>query len=359
MLGKKEKKMCYLLKRVVLISIYNRLLSLYRKNRDMNKTPLEDFTTELIVGTLETDNELLDEFVNNVLLIDGQRFSISSQVKYYLEEDINCIIDIVIENLNSICFVENKVDSSEGERQLERYSKVLNNIQQSEDKKVYLRYCTKYYDKKEISNIDFLQFRWRDIYKFFQKHKENKIVEEYLEFLRSEGMENAGDFNFQDLIVMSEVNATIAKMDECLDMVKPKLTEAFGKPYEYDYERLKQVCKNNQYVMWSKNIIGENGYSEITVGFRFNDKKIPAMIVFICVENDNSEFEKIKEMYTEELENVFDFYEYDDAYIYYSYEKSVSDFVSSENQNEEICKWFTEKINDINALKKSINIMWN
>ncbi|MBK1809502.1 PD-(D/E)XK nuclease family protein [Clostridium sp. YIM B02505] len=325
----------------------------------MNKTPLEDFTTELLVGTLETDNELLDEFVNNVLLIDGQGFSISSQVKYYLEEDTNCIIDIVVKNEGNICFIENKIDSSEGERQLDRYSKVLNNIKKGQGTKAYLRYCTKYYDKKEISDIDFLQYRWRDTYRFFEKYKKNKIVEEYLEFLRSEGMESAGDFNFQDLIVMSEVNATIAKMDECLDMVKPRLTEAFGKPYEYDYERLKQVSKNNQYVMWSRNIVGENGYSEITVGFRFNDNKIPVMIVFISIENDNSEFEKIKKMHTEKLENVFDCYDYDETYIYYSFEKPVSDFISSENQNEEICKWFTEKINIINELKQSINIMWN
>lgn len=353
--------MCYLLERVILISIYTRLLSLYRKNRDINKTPLEDFTTELIVGTLETDNGLLDEFINNILLIEGKGFSISSQEKYYLEEDINCIIDIVVKNEDAICFIENKVDSSEGERQLERYSKVLNNIKQSEDKKVYLRYCTKYYDKKEISDIDFLQFRWRDTYRFFQKHKENKIVEEYLEFLRSEGMESAGDFNFQDLIVMSEVNATIAKMDECLDMVKSRLTECFGKPYEYDYERLKQIGKQSQYVMWSRYILGkkESGYSEIAVGFRFSDNKIPVVIVFIYIEKSNSEFEKIKKMHTEELESVFDFYDYDEEYIFYSFEKPVSDFISSENQNEEICKWFTEKINVIYGLKQSINIMWN
>lgn len=307
---------------------------------------------------METDNEWLDEFVNNVLLIEGKGFSIRSQVKYYLEEDKNCIIDIVINNENTICFIENKVDSSEGERQLERYSKVLNNIKQSESKKVYLRYCTKYYDKKEICNVDFLQYRWRDTYRFFEKYKNKKNIEEYLEFLRSESMDSAGDFNFQDLIVMSEVNATISKMDECIEMVKPKLTETFGKPYEYDFERVKQVCKNNQYVMWSKNIAGDNGYSEITVGFKFWDNKVPVMIVFISIENDNSEFEKIKKMYTKELENIFDYYNYDDN-IYYSFEKPVSDIISSENQNEEICKWFAEKINVINELKQTINIIWN
>lgn len=45
--------------------------------------------------------------------------------------------------------------------------------------------------------------------------------------------------------------------------------------------------------------------------------------------------------------------------ISYSFEKPVSDIISSENQNEEICKWFTEKIDVINELKQTINIIWN
>lgn len=344
-------------RKVFSISIYKRLLSLYRRSGDVNKTPLEDFTTELLVGTLESDNKLLDEFVNNVLLIEGQGFSIDSQEKYYLQGDINCIIDIVVKNDDVICFIENKVDSSEGERQLERYSKVLNNIKQNDGKDVHLRYCTKYYDNKDISNIDFLQYRWSDVYRFLDKYEKNEIIEEYLEFLRGEGMASAGDFNFQDLIVMSEVNATIRKMDECLDMVKPKLTEAFGAPYEYDYERLKQICKQSQYVMWSRNIIGENGYSEIAVGFGFDDNKNPVVTVFIYVEKTNSEFDNIKKIYTEKLEDIFDSHYYDEGSIFYSFEKPVSDFISSENQNEEICEWFTEKIDIINEFKNSLNIV--
>lgn len=330
---------------------------MYKKSKDTNKTPLEDFTTELLVGTLETDNKLLNEFVNEILLIEGEDFSIDSQVRYSLEGDVNCVIDIVIANAKSICFVENKIDSSEGYRQLERYAKVLKIIEKEKHKKIYLRYCTKYYDIKEIIDIDFKQYRWRDTYQFFEKYKQNLIVKEYLNFLRSENMESAGIFNFQDLIVMKNVNTTIKKMNECLDMVKPKLTEAFCAPYEYDFEKLKQISKNNQYVMWSKDIIGENGYSEITVGFVFSNE-LPVAQVFIYIEKGNSEFEKIKKTYSEELEKIFDAYIYGEESIYYVFEKAVSDFISYENQNEEICKWFAEKIDIIRGLKDSINIMW-
>ena len=104
-----------------LTMVFNRLLSLYKKNKDSNKTPLEDFNTEILVGILQRDSKLLDSFVNNILKIDGTGFSIESQVKYTLDNDINCIIDMVVSNEENICFIENKVNSSEGERQLERY----------------------------------------------------------------------------------------------------------------------------------------------------------------------------------------------------------------------------------------------
>lgn len=326
---------------------------MYRQNENMNRITIEDFTTELLVGILENNNKLLDKFVNNILLIKGHGFYIDSQKKYYFQEDTNCIIDIVIKNEDVICFVENKVGSSEDKRQLNRCAEVLNNIKHNDGKNVYLRYCTKHYDKKNISNIDFLQYRWSDVYKFLSEYKENITINEYLKFLRGEGMDSAGDFNFQDLIVMSEVNATIKKMNECLDMVKPKLTKCFGVPYEYDYARLKQICKQNQYVMWSKNIIGENGYSEITVGFGFDDNKNPVMKVFIYVVKSNSVFDDAKKIYAEKLQDIFDYYFYDEESISYSFEKPISDFISSKKQNEEISTWFIEKIEIINELKNS------
>ena len=234
--------------------IYNRLLELYKKNRASEKTPLEDFITEILVGVLENDNELLDSFVNNILEIEGTGFSIESQVKYNLDNDINCIIDIVVRNDENICFIENKVHSSEGERQLERYTKVLNELNNIQGKNVFLRYCTKFYDLKNIEDIDFLQYRWSNVYKFLEEY-ESEMIDEYLKFLRGEGMASAGDFNYEDLIVMKKINSTIAKMDECLDNVKDTLIKEFGKPYERDYERLKQIVKDEEYTMWTNGII--------------------------------------------------------------------------------------------------------
>jgi hypothetical protein len=343
---------------VIAINVFDRLLSLYKKNRNSNKMPLEDYTTELLVAILESDNEILDDYVNNVLLIEGQNFNITSQEKHFLEGDKNCIIDIVIKNDNIICFIENKVDASEGERQLERYSKVLNSIKRNENKDIYLRYCTKYYDRKDVSNIDFLQYRWSEVYKFLTNYEEENIIKEYLDFLRGEGMASAGDFNFNDLIAMTAMNTTIAKMDECLDLVKPKMIELFGNPYQYDYERLKQICKNMRYSMWCTDITG-TGYSEVMIGFEFtneDDSVAPNVVAQIYIGEDNSQYTDLKdEIFKSE---IFDYIDTSEGFLCW-FEKPLSDFISSKNQNEEISNWFCENLQKIYELEQLGSLTWN
>lgn len=65
-------------------NILERLLQLYKVQNQSGKTPLEDFVTELVVGILQIDQQLLDRFVNEVLLIDGVGFKVDSQVPFSL-----------------------------------------------------------------------------------------------------------------------------------------------------------------------------------------------------------------------------------------------------------------------------------
>ncbi|MFB4167357.1 PD-(D/E)XK nuclease family protein [Virgibacillus sp. JSM 102003] len=147
-------------------NVYLNLLNLYSRHSTAFKTPLEDFTTEIFASILLKDDQLLNSFMNDVLKIDGEQFKIKTQQQYELEDEQDCIIDIVIYNESTICFLENKVNSREGYRQLERYKSVLNSLEGQ--RKVFLRYCTKYYDLKEISGVDFCQIRWRDVYLFLK-----------------------------------------------------------------------------------------------------------------------------------------------------------------------------------------------
>ncbi|HHD2779513.1 TPA: PD-(D/E)XK nuclease family protein [Clostridium perfringens] len=333
------------------------MLALYKKNRNSEKTPLEDFTTELLVGILEEDNKLLDKFVNKILKIEGENFKIKSQQKYDLEDDINCIIDMVVMNNQSICFIENKVNASEGYRQLHRYSKVLNEIRKVKNQKVYLRYCTKYYDLKEMDTVDFLQYRWSEVYKFLKENNNSSYINEYLEFLRGEGMANAGDFNYEDLIVMSRINSTIAKMDECLNNIENSFVKYFEKPWSNRYKRVKQMDKNKDYCSWKENIINnENSY--ISLGFSFSsDSNITSPVVHVdfCINKENNKYNIFK-MQEKELEKEFTRNCSDEEKLLLVYEKSLSDFLSSKDQIGDITEWFKEKLID---LKKIINNIEN
>ena len=325
--------------------IYNRLLELYKKNRASEKTPLEDFITEILVGVLENDNELLDSFVNNILEIEGTGFSIESQVKYNLDNDINCIIDIVVRNDENICFIENKVHSSEGERQLERYSKVLNEIHSFQGKNMFLRYCTKFYDPKNIDNIDFLQYRWSNVYRFLEEYK-SELIYEYLEFLRGEGMAGSGDFNYEDLITLKNIYKTLSKMDECLDEVKVILENTFNSKCENKSERTKQIKESQLYIARIKNL---NEYRiEVGAGFDMDDEGevlSPTIIVYLFLENKSDIACKFKEYHKKYINNKIDIKDYStDKNLYYVFEVPLINFFNSENQVTDIISWMSDKI---------------
>ena len=60
--------------------------------------------------------------------------------------------------------------SREGYGQLSKYASILSQL--DNEKEVFLRYCTKYYDQKNASDIEpfplekFKQFRWVDVFNF-------------------------------------------------------------------------------------------------------------------------------------------------------------------------------------------------
>lgn len=337
------------------MSVYSRLLKLYNKNKDSGKIPLEDYVTEILVGLLKSDSRILEDFAKDILNIEGEGFKIESQRKFFLEDDVDCIIDVVLENDSTLCFLENKVNSVEGNRQLERYTKVLKNT----NKNIYLRYCTKYYDKKDIKDIDFKQFRWINVYKFFEKYKENILVTEFLDFLRGENMNSAGDFNFEDMIVLSNINSTFSKINECFDCIKNILPNDFK--LSKRTSTIKQFNNSDGYWLWEEYIFGK-GYSEYYIGFaisEIDDKVIPVLNAGIKCEKGNDKFDKFK--IAIERDNIsFDFKDVDEYEAMAWFEEPISNFISSKNQLEEIEKWFRLKIEQLIQFK-SINkhLDWN
>lgn len=130
---------------------------------------MEDFVTEILVAILENNPEIGRAFAGEVLRLEGDSFSFTTQDRFTSPDPLHpdCRVDIVVRAEGMICFLENKVESGTGYIQLERYASVLREYYA--DHKTKLAYCTKYFDTKEINEHDFHQFRWANIYKFLRR----------------------------------------------------------------------------------------------------------------------------------------------------------------------------------------------
>ena len=234
--------------------VFSRLKELYKKESH-GKTPLEDFTTEILIGILEEDSNLRNRYVEEVLKIenDGSDFKIESQKRYILDDKgirNICYIDLVISNKNIVCFQENKVNSKEGEghqkKQLTKYDEILQNI---EGRTVYLRYCTKRYDPKDNKayKSNFKYFRWFDVYSFLEKNcNENQQIIDFLIFMEENNMSKFTDFTFQDIACINSLESIFNKFNEIFDdSILALISEIFNKKSTLCYEKGYPVIDNS------------------------------------------------------------------------------------------------------------------
>jgi hypothetical protein len=335
-------------------NIFERLLQLYKIQNNSGKTPLEDFVTELLAGVLQMDQQLLDRFVNEVLLIDGVEFKVDSQVFFSLPSDQNCIIDLVFENDSTICFLENKVASGEGQRQLERYVAVLDRLNREQGKMTYLRYCTKSNDPKSVTACSFYQFRWQRVYEFLDKQEQTDIIREFLELLRGEKMAGIKDFSIEDIVIMKGIQDVIAKMDEVLDLARPTFIKHFGQSYQRDYERLKQIPPYNRYSLWTNTYNSED--IEIMIGFEMESvKNDVAPVLFVQVyRKKNNGFATKMQKHSEGNSNKFDYYQIENDEVFAWYETSLLHFLTSDKQKERMVEWFSEKMANTKSILNSL-----
>ncbi|MDC0338382.1 PD-(D/E)XK nuclease family protein [Flavobacteriales bacterium] len=214
------------------IGTYNRLIKLF-SNGDSSKTPLEDYTTEILAGILDTHRKsLLKIFLSEILcvneeVVDVENMKISTRSSYDLpDSNPEKIVypDLILENDKMRCFIENKVEASEGENQLKNYAKILSKL--DDNKANYLRYCTKYYDPKAIDGeIDFKQFRWSDISEMLKveiKEVENTSntpfqLNDFYSFLKYNNMTKHEEINLEHL---KNLTSTIKTLDDILIPIK-------------------------------------------------------------------------------------------------------------------------------------------
>ncbi len=329
------------------MSIFERLISLYANS---SRTPLEDFTTEILTGILGSNQKILETFVEEILKIKGKDFVVESQEYYSLPND-NCRVDMVFENLEIICFLENKVESGEGYGQLQKYSKLLF---EKNSKETYLRYCSKYYDKKELTDHHFLQFRWTDVADFLTQFQDNPQIADFIQFLRSYGMGDKKNFTTTELVAMENIVPLISKLDEYLDFIKPKFYKFFG---ESNVKQSHSIKNNHSYDFSKGSVCSGDGWVEIGTGFHF--QPIPSIYVWVWTNKKYKNYDRFNQLFLEKdyIKNETGF-SHEDGYFDFS--KPVSDFLSSKKMYEVIEKWYISKFEIIKRfIKDTPELKWN
>lgn len=212
--------------------MFTKLYKLY--SGSIRNTPTEDFTTELLVGVLNAHEDLRTRFCKELLGMHGEDFQVSTQV-YYPSPDLgrmDCFVDMVIENEQEVCFVENKVNSPEGVYQLERYAGVLNGF--IRDKRVHLKYCTKRFEQKDSimtkyeHSHNFSQFHWHHIGALLKDFQKRPIVKYFIEYLEKQGLHMDMKLKAIDMMTMENIARILSWSEKIIENEKPHFQKLFG-----------------------------------------------------------------------------------------------------------------------------------
>ncbi|MEH7391971.1 PD-(D/E)XK nuclease family protein [Bacillus sp. JJ1503] len=342
-------------------SIFEQLLSLYERSEIHTNVPLEDFTTEVFAGVVGSNQAIIDGFVNNVLHIPGVNFQVVTQNFYPLADEINCRVDMVFYSESRICFLENKVDTTEHTGQLKRYEKVLSQLKdQGKYSEIYLRYCTKNIeDVNQQFYIDFKTLRWKDIYQYLLSYNEDSLVHAFLLFLERTKLVKDGQLNHTDLLVMTHMQQTLQKLGELMEPVSLEFHKRFGdatvKPGN---QGVKEIADFNRFILYRKKAFG-TGNSEIMAGFTFEENGGPALFVQLWGNRNNSKYEEFQK-HIVEREAAFDRVIETDSGLRARNSIPLEDVINQSNPEKWMQRWFCEQLDQVeDFLLETSNLDWN
>jgi|JI10StandDraft_1071094.scaffolds.fasta_scaffold19614_2 hypothetical protein len=330
-------------------SLFDKLLNLYGQG---SRTPLEDFTTEILAATLESDENFKQNFINEILRIEGDDYHIQTQSIY-----LDARIDLVFENSKNICFLENKVESTENKGQLNKYKNILLKLKKEKGKNVYLRYCTKYYESKKMDFPFFGYFRWLDIAKLIHTKYKNEIslpqnlLSHFYVFLQNNDMAEEIELNTDDIKTMEKMKGLLRKITDITIQNKSEFEKYFGKSGQ---SNLNDSQMYNRFIIYCSDTF-LNG--DIGIGFEWGEEpKIVAWITWRKYEY--TEKIKIIEESCTRYENFKKSSASDKDNFRYEYSKRLAEFTGS-NINSQIGEWFRNNIDElVKFILENPNLGW-
>lgn len=296
------------------------LTNLFAYRQRENNTPFENFLTEIFAYCLQTDNKFRNIFFENCLKIKCDNDCLISTQNEYEEYGRP---DIEIENDKYCILIENKVDSSEGINQLNRYASILRLHKHDKKKKIVI-FLTKIYEKKKLedNSIQLIQIRWYEIHNLINSTN-TEVTRQLKNFLTDYGMSKSLNFNETDLKVLKVISQTLDKMDELLNRFEKDFKEHFG-GYSSRASRTSKLSQSF-YINFVELWYGDLQYW-IDIGFLWNDFE-PS--VWIGLEFNSKKFKltDLSKIFDKELieKNDWDFEDANNS-IYYSKYKNISEF---------------------------------
>jgi len=278
---------------------------------------LEDFFTEIVAHLFATNQEIFYAWLQGFRVLNISSLlnvKVSTQQTYepLAGHDTPSRPDIVIELETeegySCIFIESKVGSKEGDRQLERYAEILH-TKSGFDQKVLL-YITRDFDPKDESklfhnmehpNLQFQQLRWHQFYHFLKPYKDIALVQEILSFMEEYRMANRNKFSSIDILTLVNFKDSLQLLQE---VIEGEVDKEFRKVVGMAAKKfapstaLSELQKFNRYVLVAEFQEG----MKCTLGFALNAPTFadyPTVRLFIEVDPNSSSRSKIVGMMKE------------------------------------------------------------
>lgn len=187
----------------------------------------------------------------------------------------------------SVFYIESKVDSGEGDRQLPRYAEHL----EAQHGGGHLIYLTKRYDPKEdgyvrryAPNVTFVQSRWHHVWGAVRDARVTAppplkaLYDDVLSFLSHLGMDHDPRLTPADLLALGQAPRTYAFLDETLTAGTPspatRLSDLVGKLGRGP--SLAQIRNHNRYPIY-KTFGQTHAFFEVLLGYWFLGDELPRL----------------------------------------------------------------------------------
>ncbi|HHX22692.1 MAG TPA: PD-(D/E)XK nuclease family protein [Thermoanaerobacterales bacterium] len=348
-------------------------LKLFRYRERKNRSPEEDFMTELLAYILKNHTESLLSVLRELKVIkqDVEISNIYVDTQYIIKGTENTCEsrpDIIIRfkdcgKKQHFILMENKIDSQEGINQLSRYLSYLNE-QNEKGTMGALIYLTKNYDNKEyIRNmsldtehqIKFIQIRWWQLYQILKRYQEVEIIRETLKFMKEKGLSMSRKFSEMDVKAFMNVNRIKEMLQEGLGgAVEEKYNLITGTRYSITSADA-ELRNTGRYIYMAN----QKDWFWIGIGYWVDgnliNKEYPDLKVIIGVKPYHEERDKIIKAfkdfsYSNELWSSFGL-EDEESWAGIWRRISLKDLLVDDDHIGNIQQWFLEGLEDVEEFK--------